>query len=217
VAARPGTPVDLSLQIRNQEWTPLRVDVRIDSTLPPRYSLQYDGAVPLRRTFIARGEPRNTGWQLAVPKRRPELLEPPYDGRVAGRASGGIAGFIDAQLSDARVLREQRWWLWGAPPVQLGGRLAGKIEQEADEVTIIGRFIGDVDLRTAHVTGRFTGTATGRDGRTWPGIELDVDGCLQPLRAIHLAQLVGGEPVDGVTLHLRTPRLRGQCDPEDWR
>jgi hypothetical protein len=152
-----------------------------------------------------------------VPRRRPDRLEPPFDGRIAGGATGGISGFVDAQLSECRVLRSPRVLLFGTPTVELTAILAGTIEQESEKVTLIGRFTGTADLRTAGVRGRFTGTAARRDGRTWPGIELAIEGCLQPLRAMHMSQCVGGEPVGGITLHVRTPRLRGQCDPEDWR
>ena len=217
VSVRPSSPVDLNLQIHNQEWTPLRVDIRVESTLPSEYRVRYDGPVPLRRTFVARGEPRDTRWRLTVPRRRPERLEPPYDGRLAGAVSGGITGFLDGQLSLVRASREPRAFFLRSPTVELVGMLAGTIEQEGDQVTIIGRFAGVVDLSTAAASGRFRGTATCKDGRSWPGIELGIDGCLQPLRAVHLTQLVGGEPVGGTTIHLKTPRLRGECDPEDWR
>jgi hypothetical protein len=217
VTVRSGAPLDLTFQVHNQEWTPLRVDVQVASTLPPEYQLHHDGPVPLRRTFVARGEPRDTRWRLTVPRRRPDHLEPPYDGRVAGAATGGIAGFVDAQLSDVQVVREFGGFFVRVPTVDLAGMLAGTIEREADVVTIIGRFSGVVDLATARLKGQFKGTASCPDGRTWPGIELGIEGCLQPLRAFHLDQLVAGEPVGGVTVHLDTPRIRGECDPEDWR
>jgi hypothetical protein len=217
VSVRPGTPVDLNLQIHNQEWTPLRVDIRVDSSLPADYKLRHDGPVELRRTFVARGEPRDTQWRLLVPRRRAERLEPPYDGRLAGAASGGITGFLDAQLSDVNVAREPRGFFFRPRTLELTGMLAGTIDQDGEEVTIIGRFAGVIELGTAAARGQFRGTATCRDGRTWPGIELGVDGCLQPLRALHLTQLVGGEPVGGTTVHIKPWRLRGECDPDDWR
>jgi hypothetical protein len=217
VAIRPGEPVNLALQIHNLEWTPLRVNMRVEHTLPTGYHVRHRGSVPLRRTFVARDEPRNTRWQLTGPRRRPDWLAPPYAGRAAGGAKGGISGFLDAQLSDVRTVRERRSLGLRASAVELEGMLAGTIQREADAVSVIGRFAGTLDLRTAALTGRFRGTATCQDGRLWPGIELDVDGCLEPLRAVHFSQLVGGEPLGGATVHVRMPRLRGQLDPEDWR
>ena len=217
VPAITGSALDMTVQIHNQAWTPLRVDMRVDSALPGQYRLRHVGAVALRRTFVARGEPRSTEWRLTVPRRRPDRLEPPFDGRIAGGATGGITGFLDAQLSESRVLHSARGFVFGAPTAELTGVMAGTIDQETEEVTVIGRFTGRVDLRTAAVTGHFRGTATCRDGRSWPGMELAIQACIEPLRAMHMSQYVGGEPIGGVTLHLKTPRLRGQCDPEDWR
>ena len=99
----------------------LRVDMRVESTLPSEYRMRHDGPVPLRRTFVARGEPRNARWRLTVPRRRPERLEPPYDGRLAGAASGGITGFLDAQLSQVRASREPRGLFVRVPTVKLVG------------------------------------------------------------------------------------------------
>ena len=103
---------------------------------------------------------------MSVPRRRPDRLEQPFEGRVAGEVRGGISGFLDAQLSDAHAVREFRGFFVRVPTVELAGMLAGTIERESDVVTIIGRFTGAIDVATARLKGQFKGTASCLAART---------------------------------------------------
>lgn len=207
---------ELRVSIVVQSWRDERLplDLRVEHTLPRGVDLKYVGRDPLEKTVLEWGKERVLQWLISVPKRVPRQLLPPFEGRVVGKAYGEVSGPCEGELSEVRVARK----LFARPGrvtrIGVEGIISGCIGKVA---TVTGQFYGELDLGSGVIEGRVKGSAFFRGGKLVPDIELGLEGCLDPIRAVHFTQFVEGQPAGGVTVHVKLPRFRGQCDPRKWR
>jgi Zn-dependent metalloprotease len=199
----------------NPELEPIDLDLKVEHTLPKGMAVKYVGRVPLEKVRIKKKSEIPLYWCLVMPRRNPRKLQPPFDGKVAGRInSERISGIFRGELSEIEIGRKLPS-ARGTTKIPIQGRISGSIDRKA---SLTGRFAGSLDVASGGLTGKIVGDVGRRRKKSKfiPGIQLRLKGCLEPLRAIHFTQLVRGRPTGGVTLHLKLPRFRGQCDPNKW-
>jgi len=80
---------------------------------------------------------------------------------------------------------------------------------------INGRFTGELDRKTGALRGHLSGDLYVGRRRPQRDVRMRLEGVLLPLRVVNFTQLVDGEPVGGVTLQLKLPRLGHQLGLED--
>lgn len=203
--------IAFKFHVANWLQKPKPLDLRITHTLPRGYRLVYTGGIPLRKTVLQPREPQAVKFRLVPPKQKPASLAPPYDGKVTAKLEGTVSGSFVGQLSGARRERELSFERSSKRNVGLTGMFAGDIKTEDGMASLNGDFLGELDPATGEIRGVVKGNAATIAGRHLTNLELRCKGCLEPLRAVHFTQLIDGEPVGGITIHVKFPRLRRQC------
>jgi Zn-dependent metalloprotease len=200
-------------QVLNWEKRPKPLDLRIEHTLPKGFSLEYAGEIPLEKIILQRGEPLNLKWLVKTPKRKPIRLEPPFDGKVTAKVDGKVSGPFTGQLNHVQVIPERRQVGNQKDRVRIEGMLSGSVRSEA---SLHGQFTGDLDLVKGTLQGKFTGSVSFVKGRSLPNISLELEGALEPLRAINVTQRIDGKVVGGISIKVKVPLLKNQVDPHDF-
>ena len=206
--------LDLGFLVSNWEPEPAALDLSVTHTLPRGYRLVYAGDGSLTKIVLKPGEPQRLKFRVIPPKRRAATLAPPYDGKVVGELEGKIGGRFVGQLSNAARGRELVIERSLKRNIALTGLLAGAVETRQGKASFHGDFIGELDPVTAEIRGKARGSMVTAAGKHLADQSLRLAGCLEPLRAVHFAQLVDGEAVGGISVHVRLPRLRRQCRPK---
>ena len=209
-----GDQLQVSMVAQSWRDKPLPLDLRVEHTLPRGIDLKYIGKVPLEKMVLKWGEERALRWLISVPKRIPRRLLPPFEGKVVGKVYGEVSGPFEGQLSEAKVARELSARRVSVTTVRVKGMISGRIGRVA---TVTGQLYGEVYLDSGVIKARVKGSAFFRGGKLMPDVELGLEGCLEPIRAVHFTQFVEGEPTGGVTVHVKLPSFRGQCHPRKWR
>jgi hypothetical protein len=184
----------------------------VTSTLPEGYHVVYTGDRQLDEFVLVENEPEVVTFEVEPPARRIDRLEPPYNGKLVAKIAGEIVGRLAGELSDVEVSPE-------VPPgtiletMPVTAFLAAEADTSEGPATLTGDFAGELDTLTGEIRGELLADLALEDGRLLDRMPLRLEGCLEPLRAVHFAQLIDGEVVGGVTLQVRFPLLPGQCRP----
>jgi hypothetical protein len=214
-SASDGWHVGFHVANRGEKAIPIRVEVK--HTLPREYRLT--AADPrLLKGELRPGEERALTWKVEPPSRRPAGLWAPYDGAVEARLGVELDGDLLGRLSDVKVT--VRRGAGRIPGRRLGveGMLAGVARtRRQGQVSLTGRFRGELDPVTARLLGTFAGSASDEKGQTAAVRKVKVDGCLEPERTIEFTQLVDGRPVGGVTIAVKMKPLPRQLVPRKRR
>ena len=204
----------VSIAVQGWRDEPLPLDLRVEHTLPQGVGLKYVGTEPLEKIVLKWSEERALQWLISVPKRIPRQLLPPFEGKVVGKAYGELSGPFEGELSEVKVKTRRIARPRRVTRIRVEGIISGCIGKVA---TVTGRLYGELHLNSGVIKARIKGSAFFRGGKLVPDTELGLEGCLHPMRAVHFTQFVEGEPAGGVTVHVKLPRFRGQCDPRKWR
>ncbi len=208
-----GETLEFTFLVANWEQEDIPLDLQVEPMLPEDIKLEYVGRTPLERIRLRPREELPLPWRITTPERAPRQLAPPYDGKVVAKArSTEVSGVFEGELSGVEHTKGPRR---GADPVpvHIEGMLSGAIDGKA---LIAGKFDGELDATTGAINGRLVGNVYRSRRRPAP-VRLTLRGCLEPSRAVHFSQRVNGEPVGGVTVKVRLPRLSRQLGPEDVR
>jgi Zn-dependent metalloprotease len=203
----------VSMVVQSWRDEPALLDLRVEHTLPRDFGLKYAGKEPLEKIMLRYGEEHVLKWHISVPDPIPSQLLPPFEGRVLAKVYGEISGPFEGELSEVQVTRKFTDRAGRVTGIRLEGVISGCIGKVA---RVTGRLYGELDLGSGIIEGRVKGGAFFHRAMFVPNIKLGLEGCLEPIRAVHLTQFIDGEPAGGVTVHVKIPRFRGQCDPKEW-
>jgi len=208
-----GQIVRFPFLVANLGRKELPLELEVQSTLPRAFSLKHAGRTAPARMKLKPRTQRKIGYQIVLPARAPRLLAPPYDGQVAAKL-GRFPGRdrFRGVLSDARVVKPRQ----PNPDrnlVSIEGVLSGGMGRR--KARINGRFTGELDRKTGALRGHLSGDLYVGRRRPQRDVRMRLEGVLLPLRVVNFTQLVDGEPVGGVTLQLKLPRLGHQLGLED--
>jgi hypothetical protein len=132
-----------------------------------------------------------------MPPDADKKLDPPFNGKLVGHLYGSIAapfsGILTETESDGSHLR---------------GRFAAQLE---DIGSLVGHLDGRLDVSTAEVKGRLTGTLYHEGNATKQTVGLRVVGCLRPYRWVSVSQLVRNKPIGGITVQIQVPAPGDKC------
>ncbi|MCC6861985.1 MAG: M4 family metallopeptidase [Bryobacterales bacterium] len=212
---------EFQFSMRAQNWLdrPVPLEVKLAHSLPKGFTLRPDRR--WEQEVVKRGEPRVLRWRVRPSATRSALLEPPFDGRVTAHLRGEISGRFEGELSEVKLLTRLPARPAGKAVVRLQGRLAGAFRplpgKRSPQGRIAGRLEGEFDLRTGVIRGQLQGGAASAKGGFLPLAKLELEGALEPLRAIHVSQAIAGRNAGGVSIRVKLPRLRTARDPAAWR
>jgi len=203
-----GQTFEFSFLVANRGRQPIPLQLDVEHTLPKGIDPTFKGRVHPDRMRLSPRQERKIAMTVKLPRRPPTLLPPPFDGEIAATVVGhDLREEFHGTLSDARLVKKG-----GAPPrdpalAYIEGMISGRIGKRR---RINGRFAGTLDRKTGSLRGTLRGDIYGGRQRTLPRAKLNLKGVLAPARVINVTQLAAGEPVGGVTLQLKIPRLHHQ-------
>jgi hypothetical protein len=200
--AEYGQTLDIAFQVANWERRPIPLDLQVEHTLPAGFELEFVGRIPPERMKLKPRDERKLVWRIAMPRRAPRLLAPPYNGQVLAKVAGRIEGKFLGTLTDARIPKKLTSPVIRLESILIEGMLSGSI---GSKMRIAGRFTGKLNRKTSVLQGRLTGDVYRGRRKPIRNAKLKLTGDLQASRAVHFTQRIKGEPVGGVTVNLRLP------------
>ena len=203
-----GAGLEIAFLAANLTQEPLPLDLDIDvRALPAGVKVRYRGPGSIKEIRLDPGKEHPLRWSVEVGPEGLSPRDPPYDGPVVGKVRvGRIEGAFDGVLSDVKPGRTLP--TPARDRASITGLLAGCIRREGSlrVVRETGRFTGVLEFRQGRLTGVWK-TIPGRDARDpFSGVKLQLEGSLQPTRAVHFTQRVKGRATGGVTFALRWPK-----------
>ncbi len=157
--------------------------------LPKDWRTRFTEKLPRR---LKPGQEIQVGVTVEMGPDADRRLDPPYDGQVMGDLYGPLTGAFAGALTDVRVV---------------GGQLTGVLSGHVGRLTGVGgQFEGTLDRSTGRIEGVVRGASCCADGD-----RIGFEGCLRPFRRVNVSQILGGDPIGGVTLQVQVPPLHAGC------
>lgn len=201
------TGLDFSFQVANWLQATRDLDLEITHTLPRGFGVEYLGDQRLEKIQLQPNEPRLLRFRITRPKKLPDQLTAPFNGKVTARISGRVTGKFAGELSDVQTERVPVIESRSGSGLGLSGTLSGSMETGRGRASFHGEFRGQLEPDTGALHGRINGSLAFTNGRYLEETELELDGRLEPLRAVNIAQRIDGRVVGGISIKIKPPRL----------